>query len=407
MSAPASEHPGECLRIVEVPAGPDGADVARAVIDGALGGTAPPTALVHDAARALEVLRPTLPLEDERTRVILMTSGSTGDPKGVCWSTDNLRAMAQAWSDRYPELAESPRIVALPVTSAGGLGVIVRAVLDRAPMVTIPTLAGAGRFDAETFARTVQPVADAGPTVSLVPTQVALLLDHDAGRRALRSMRRVFLGGALAPKSLLRSAADLGMSVTTTYGMTETCGGCIHDGTPLPGVSVEVDIDGRIHLAGPMTALGYRLRPEESATAFDGPRFTTADLGAWRDGRLQVIGRVDDIVQVRGTNVALGAVETALLGEGLAQEAVAYGFPDAVEGTRITVAIVPAPPWVDRSWEDWMATARDRLRQLLGSPAVPRDFRRVSVVPYLPGGKIDRPALRARLETARASAEGI
>lgn len=394
------------LRVVAIPPGPSGVEVARGVVEQAFDDTSGAAALVADPGEAVSILRPDLPLEDPRTRLILMTSGSTGDPKGVCWSRDNLMAMTSMWRQAYPELEAAPRIIALPVTSAGGLGAIIRGVLDAAPIVALPSIGGAGRFDAGALRDIVAPLADDGPVISLVPTQLALLLRDDDGRHALRCIRKVFLGGAASPAVLLEEATRLGVDVSTTYGMTETCGGCVHDGIPLDGVDVRIESSGRIHLAGAMCALGYRLRPEETAELFGrtaaGSSYATGDVGAWNNDRLVVLGRIDDIVQVRGYNVALGAVETAITESGLAREAVIMATEDPVDGHRLIGLAIPArdlgsdadAPVDVAAWVQDIAQA---VRERLGSAAVPATLTPVSVLPYLSNGKIDRLAVHRAL----------
>lgn len=399
---PTTDH--RVVDLVEVPRGAPGVEVARQVIwalfaAGGDGGERA-VALIADAAAARQVLRPEEPLEDPRTALIMLTSGSTGDPKGVCWSRSNLLAMSRMWRDRYPDLIDAPRVAALPVTTAGGLGLVIRAVFDSASLVALPSIGGAARFDPEVFADTVRPFADAGPVVSLVPTQLAVLMQHSAGREALRVMRRVFLGGAAASARLLEDARDLDIDIVTTYGMTETCGGCVHDGSPLEGVDVRIDAGGRIHLAGPMCALGYRLRPLDTAAVFSGTSFATGDVGAWDDRRLAVVGRIDDIVQVRGTNVALGAVERAIVDSGLAREAVAFAVEDDVDGHQIIALVIPDADHAQADHAasmEWVAAIGVAVRQRLGSPAIPASIRPVSVLPYLPGGKIDRRSARGLL----------
>lgn len=403
MPAPATpaeeEGAGDHLTIVGAPPGPPGASIARGLIEQALTSARAPFAFVPDPGPAIAIVQPHLPLEDPRTAVVLLTSGSTGDPKAVCWSRENLLAMSAMWRDRYPELTDAPRVAALPVTTAGGLGVIIRAVIDDAPIVTVESIGGAGRFTSEVFANAIRPVAGDGPVVSLVPTQVALLLRDEVGQAALRAMRRVFLGGSAAPARLLTQARDLGIDITTTYGMTETCGGCVHDGEPLEGVSVRVDDGGRIHLAGAMCALGYRLRPDDTATSFTGNTFATGDIGAWDGHRLSVLGRIDDIVQIRGINVAIGAVERAIVDSGLVREAVVIPVSDEVDGTHLHALVIPDHTSAHDSPESREQAIEQVVRERLGGIAVPRTVRSVSVLPYLPGGKIDRRIARALLTT--------
>ena len=404
-SPPGSDTAGSLLSVVGVPPGAAGARIVQDRVEQVLASPRAAFALVSDPESAVAVVQPELPLEDPHTALVVLTSGSTGDPKGVCWSRENLLAMAAMWRDRYPDSIDAPRVVALPVTTAGGLGVVVRAVIDGAPSVVVPSIAGAGRFTSEVFAETIEPVAEAGPVVSLVPTQVALLMRDRVGRQALRTMRRVFVGGAAAPDRLLTEARDLGIEIVTTYGMTETCGGCVHDGMPLDGVSVRVDDGGRIHLSGAMCALGYRLRPQETTESFIGDTFVTGDVGAWDGHRLSVLGRIDDVVQIRGINVAIGAVERAMVDSGLVREAVVVPFDDDIDGSHLHALVVPADDAPGLRGREWMQTLSESVREQLGRIAIPRSIRPVAVLPYLPGGKIDRRTARTLLSPDAPSSE--
>ena len=144
----------------------------------------------------------------------------------------------------------------------------------------------------------------------------------------------------------------------TTYGMTETAGGCVYDGEPLDGVRARVT-DGGVELAGPVLALGYRRDPVATAEAFADGWFRTRDAGVLPDGRLTVTGRLDDVVITGGVNVAPAAVEAALREHPDVADAVVFGRPDDEWGQRVVAAVVPAPgarpaagrrsaPWVDR-----------------------------------------------------------
>src|SRR5690606_522942 len=145
------------------------------------------------------------------------------------------------------------------------------------------------------------------------------------------------------PAELARRARDAGVRLVTTYGMSETCGGCVYDGVPLDGVKVETASDGRIRLAGPVLARGYRLRPDLTADAFDHGWFITADAGRiGSDGRLTVTGRMDEVAVTGGINVPLAVVDSAVSEHPLVSEACAVSVPDAEWGERIVVAVVPS-----------------------------------------------------------------
>jgi O-succinylbenzoic acid--CoA ligase len=381
------------------------------MLDDIVAGTDQVWAPVTKRDQAASLLRPDEPVEDERTRLIVLTSGSTGDPKGVCLSREAIISSAALVAGRYPDDLGAPGVIALPVTSAGGLGVLIRAILSDAETVTVPTIGGGGAFDVTVFCDAVAPVLDQGPVVSLVPTQLAILLEHPRSREVLTRMRRILLGGAAASTDLLRRTRDSGINAVVTYGMTETCGGCVHDGIPLDGVDVRIDAGGRIHLSGPMVALGYRLRPDETQEHFAPHTFHTGDVGAWRDERLSVLGRIDDIVQVKGVNVGLGAVERVLIDHPLVNDAVVLAVPDERDGSRLIASIVATPDPGLRSAQSGQAPGPSDLsthlqalvRSELGSPAVPREIRQVSVLPYLPNGKIDRRTVQRSLASTTPS----
>ena len=188
----------------------------------------------------------------EDTAVVVRTSGSTGASKGVELSAAALRHSARACLDRLGARPGERWLCCLPVTHVAGLQVLVRSLLNG----TEPVLAE--RADAET-------VAGSGCAhVSLVPTQLHRLLEvlGSGPAKPLAGYSSVLLGGAPAPASLLDAARAAGVPVTTTYGMTETCGGCVYDGVPLDGVRVEVRDDdeaqGRIWISGPVLFSRYR-----------------------------------------------------------------------------------------------------------------------------------------------------
>src|SRR5215475_13328986 len=178
----------------------------------------------------------------EGTAVVVGTSGSTGVPKGVELSAAALRHSAQASLDRVGARPGERWLCCLPVTHVAGLQVLVRSLVSG----TEPVLAG--RADAATLA------ASGCSHVSLVPTQLQRLLEIGVDKSTpppwLAGFSSVLLGGAAAPAGLLAAARAAGVPVVTTYGMTETCGGCVYDGMPLDGVRVKTGEDDRIWIGG-------------------------------------------------------------------------------------------------------------------------------------------------------------
>jgi O-succinylbenzoic acid--CoA ligase len=350
------------------------------VVAAALDGTRPlavlpdgPSAVV-DAARA--ALRPDRPLEPGADLVVV-TSGSTGAGRAVLLSADALRASATATHAHLG--GPGAWLLALPVSAIAGLQVLCRSVLAG----TVATRLRRG----ESLATAVGRMPAGRRYTALVPTQLRRQLDQDPA--ALRAFDAVLVGGAAADPALLARARAEGIAVVTTYGMTETAGGCVYDGRPLDGVRVAVT-DG-IQLAGPMLALGYRCDPEATAAAFADGWFRTRDAGTLdADGRLTVHGRLDDVVISGGVNVSPGAVEAALREHPDVVDAVVFGRPDEEWGQAVVAAVVAEPGTAPT-----LADLRPWVADRLGTPAAPRDLHLVPAVPLLHTGKPDRRAVAA------------
>jgi O-succinylbenzoic acid--CoA ligase len=273
-------------------------------------------------------------------------------------------------------------LACMPWHHIGGLQVLLRARLFDVPLVVHET------FD-------VERVADAreATLVSLVPTQLRRLLDAgvDLGR-----FRAILLGGAAAPPVLLDRAAAAGAHVVTTYGMSETCGGCVYDGLPLDGVEVRLD-DGRVDIRGPVLMSGYRLRPDLTEAALADGWFRTHDVGSFDDsGRLTVHGRSDDVVVTGGENVVVTAIEHVLVAHPRVREAAVVGVPDDEWGQRVVAVVV-----VDEATP--AAELRDWVKDRLGRASAPRGVVVVDRLPLLPSGKPDRVAIRATAQAGRDS----
>jgi O-succinylbenzoic acid--CoA ligase len=386
MSPIAMPERGRVLTIVDVPSGPSCVDVLWDRLDSALSGGAPiavipqpssssPFAMV-DAMR--ESVRPDTPVDDA-TAVVVSTSGSTGRPRGVCLSASALTVFAahtNALAGSTPTW-----VLALPPTSIGGLNVMVRARATGRHPIAVPSVGGAERFTDVGFAEAVSAAGelDRPIAVSLVPTQLPRLLESSIGRRALARCSLILVGGAALTPQAGRDCTDAGIAITTTYGMTETSGGCVFDGLPLPNVNVRVDdTDGRIFLAGPMLAQGYRDGVNDS---FADGWLRTNDRGRWVDGRLQVLGRLDDVVMVNGVNVDLVAIEDRANDHPAIEAAIAVAVQEA---GSVRVHLIYTGREQDlREIQDWIAAT-------LASPAAPTELHRVDSFATTASGKTDR-----------------
>jgi o-succinylbenzoate---CoA ligase len=327
----------------------------------------------------------------EGAAVVIATSGSTGTAKHVVLSAGALQASAHATAERVGGPARW--LLALPAQHVAGVQVLVRSLLAGAPPVVQDLRAG---FRTDAFAAATGALGTDRRCTSLVPTQLGRLLDAGgAALDALRSYAAVLVGGAALPAQLHERAVAEGVAVVTTYGMSETAGGCVYDGVPLAGVRVDLEDGGRIRLGGPTLADGYLGDPRLTAAVFADGWFRTGDLGRWRDGRLEVLGRADDMIITGGENVAPAAVEKVLTAQDGVTAACVVGVPDAEWGQVVAAAVV-----LDGALDPAFAERlRGAVRAELGRAAVPRALRAVPRIPLRGIGKADR-AATARLITA-------
>jgi o-succinylbenzoate---CoA ligase len=321
----------------------------------------------------------------EGTAVVVGTSGSTGEPKGVELSAAALRHSARASLDRLGARPGERWLCCLPATYVAGLAVLVRSLVSG----TEPVLAE--RADAATLA------AGSGSGcahVSLVPTQLQRLLQEADPPGPLAGFSSVLLGGAAAPAGLLAAARAVGVPVVTTYGMTETCGGCVYDGVPLDGVRVAVRGEsGRIWIGGPVLFSGYRGQ-RDGAAALRHNWFRTGDLGRLdSSGQLTVRGRADDVINTGGHKVVPGEVAAALQTCPGVKDVAVVGQPDPEWGQRVIAVVVPADPEDPPTLELLRLHVRERLPRY----AAPSKVVMVDAVPMLPSGKHDIVRLRQEL----------
>lgn len=330
-------------------------------------------------------LRPELGI-DEQTAVVIGTSGSTGAPKGVTLTAPALRHSARATHDRLG--GPGHWLLALPVHHIAGLQVLVRAAEADTALSIVDATHG---FTARAFADAAAELPAGRRYTALVPTQLVTLLDAGGPTLELAAgFDAVLVGGAACPDSLLDRARAAGLSPVTTYGMSETAGGCLYDGRPLAGVRVQLR-DSAVLLGGPTLAAGYLRRPDLTAAAFDGGWFHTRDVGRWStDGRLEVLGRSDDMVVTGGEKVAPTLVERALCSVPSVRDACVVAVPDARWGQAVAAAVV-ASGALDET------ALRDAVRTDVGLHAVPKIMSVVDSLPTLASGKVDRTAVAALL----------
>jgi len=310
------------------------------------------------------VPRPAALPVDAGDALVVPTGGSTGEAKAAVLTHDAVTASAMATSERLEVDPSKHRWLAcLPLSHIGGLSVVTRSLLAGAPLTVLDG------FDAAAVA------AAAGPEVlvSLVPTALARI---DPGL-----FYRILLGGSEPPPSLPPN-------VVTTYGMTETGSGVVYDGLPLRGVEVSISPSGEVLLRCPMLLRAYR----DGTVPVDREGwFPTGDVGEL-DGecRLQIKGRLSDMIITGGENVWPIAVERILRQHPGVDEVAVSGRPDPEWGEQVVAFVVPADAAAPPALEELRALVRAEL----AAYAAPKELVLLSCLPKTPTGKLRRGALR-------------
>ncbi len=309
--------------------------------------------------------------------LVLATSGSTGQPKGVVLTHGAVAASAGATSARLGVDPGNDRWVAcLPLAHVGGLSVVTRALHTGTPLEVHDGFDAAAVMAASARAR-------ADGRRALVSLVTAALGRVDPGAFGI-----ILLGGAAPPGHLPPHAV-------VTYGMTETGSGLVYDGVPLDGVELAIG-DGRrgapgeILVRGPMLLRAYR---DGSEPFLPGGWLPTGDAGSiGADGRLAVHGRMAEVVVTGGEKVWPVAVERVLAGHPAVAEVAVAGRPDPEWGQRVVAYLVPVPgqdpPGLDE--------LRDLVKAELGPWAAPRELVPVASLPRTASGKVRRADLAGR-----------
>lgn len=343
--------------------------------------------------RLLDRARPTVELDDggwsrrragvpadEGVVLVVATSGTAGRPKLAQFTQEAVLAAVEASATVLEASPDEPWLSCLPPAHVGGLLVVLRGTILGAPVIMLP------RFD-------VRLVADARDArfTSLVPAMLIRLLDAGV---ELSNFRRILVGAGGMSAEVRTRVRDAGAPVIQTYGLTESCGGAVYDGFPLPGTRVRIEpARSAIELHGPSLMLGYRFDEPATTRAFtvDG-WLRTADAGRLGpDGSLRVLGRLDDLIRTGGEGVWPDEVEEALRDHPKVAEIAVIGRLDTGWGQRVIAFVVPADP----SEPPTLQELRDHAIRSLPRHAAPRELVVTpGPLPRSASGKVRRSALR-------------
>ncbi|MBG6216208.1 O-succinylbenzoic acid--CoA ligase [Arthrobacter sp. CAN_A6] len=371
---------------IHTPAGFDPLAMLKPLAD-ALAGEGPAVAPYSEPGQRFEGELP-----NDEVAAVISTSGSTGVPKQTLLSVDALAASAMGTALALK--AEGQWLLALPVHYVAGFQVLVRSLYAG----TQPwALANAQSFTPDTFTDAAGELTDRVRFTSLVPTQLQRLLT-DPSPRTLKALKRfdaILLGGAPAGSALRSEARKHGLRIVTTYGMSETCGGCVYDGVPFDGVQVTSE-EGRLWIGGPVLADGYLNSTELTDERFpfnSGQRwFRTDDAGdVAPDGTVSVGGRMDDVIITGGLKVSAARVAEVIESIPGVSQALVVGIPSTQWGTAVAAAVVGTAE---------AQVVRQRVQDALGAHAVPKSVLALDALPLLPGGKPDRRTIQALLGKA-------
>lgn len=334
--------------------------------------------------------------ETDKLRLLLATSGSSGEPKGVMLSSAALAANAGAVNQALSLQANDLWLNCLPLYHIGGLSILYRCALAGAEVL----LSG---FDAQQTWSQMQDFSISH--ISLVPVMLSKLLDVSNDSRPPASLRVALVGGAPLTQQLARRAHDAGWPLAVSYGMSETSSACALDfsadaglharrvGSVLPGFEIDLDErDQAIRLRGAALMSGYLNQKLILAQGMDNGWFNTGDAGFFDDtGQLCISGRLDDVLISGGKNIHPREVEQML---------------ETVTGVgHVAVTSRHDPRWgerlvalYERDFVD--AAALHEHAEKLPSYLCPREFVAVDALPFSTMGKLDRKQLRQMLESS-------
>ena len=315
----------------------------------------------------------------EHVALVVSTSGSTGGSKEVGITAKALLASARATNKFLNAKFGQVWSLLLPLNHIAGVNVLVRSLeLGTTPI----DLREASEFLKADF-------------TAIVPTQLFRALNGDDPLlEHLKSCQAVLVGGAALPAGLSDQAKSAGINIVTTYGMTETCGGCVYDGTPLDGVEVKTENE-IIKIKGPTLAYSYLKDEEAWKACFVDGWFETSDRGKIVDGKLKVFGRADDVIISGGEKISLSAIEAALQSQFPKSVIAAFAIPDVEWGNALHIAI---------GGEHGISTQEitSYLEHTLGVVAKPKGFLILSELPTMGIGKVDRQALAQEVMKRKA-----
>lgn len=312
---------------------------------------------------------------DDGVALVVPTSGTSAEPKLAELERDAIEAAVKGSAEALAASAGDGWVLCVPTSHVAGMLVLYRGLILGAPVDVHPG------FDP----RRIGAVREMS-FVSIVPTMLVRLLDAGV---ELDGFTAILVGGGHLRPDLRERAERAGGRIVETYGLTESCGGVVYDGVPLAGVAVRVDQIGGVELGGPTLMKRYRSDPGATMDAFtvDG-WLRTRDVATFDgEGRLDVVGRIDDAITTGGETVWPREVESVVALHPKVADVSVVGRRDAEWGERVVALVVPRDPADAPTLEELRTLATERL----GRYKAPRELEIVTDLPRTAIGKVRRP----------------
>ena len=372
------------FRTVQVQPGPEGAFAALEAVHELFEDEVSVALVPAGSAASLAAIDESSPLHTDEPTLVVCTSGSTGQPRGVELT---VTALGEAAALSAMTLgSQSVWLAALPVTSIGGLNPLLRSALAGTAPVIWDGIGGAYSFEAEEFIAFMNAALVSArkqkltSAISLVPTQLHRLAANAEALATLALIDHVLVGGGAVPAALAEQVTEAGVRLVRTYGSTETAGGVVYNATAFEGVSFEFDADQRVTVQSPTLAHCYRDGEPIAATGW-----RSSDRGELVDGRLSILGRVDDIIKVSGHNVDLKRVAAIVESVSGVDACAVTSAEDAVYGRVPVIAVVGGVA----------ADVEVAVRAGFEGLSIPLRTHQLAALPMLTNGKPDLIAIAA------------
>ncbi len=310
----------------------------------------------------------------EQIAVLIETSGSSGAPKLVALSAQAINYSAKVTNQFLGAEIGDRWSLTLPLNHIAGINQLTRSInLETSPA---PSDGEGAQF------------------ISVVPTQLHRAIQNkDSFFKNLLAAKKVLVGGAPISEKLIDESRESGISIVTSYGMTEMAGGCVYNSLPLPGVEIRIDGNGLINLKGPMIANSYLGDSEATKKHFQGEWFVTSDLGQLVNGELKIIGRSDDLIISGGEKISAVKVESLIRSHYPDLEIIVIGISDIEWGQALRVVVAGENRGLT------LSQIRDIVGVQIGRFAAPRSLLYLEQMPMIGIGKPDLVLLRSAQAT--------